>query len=349
MKKSAWLGLAVAMLAASCSDSDTTTGAGGAGGGATEPAWQVVFDDEDLDKAVVSVWGSGPSDVFVVGGGLGNTPFGALALRFDGTGWTDLEPGGDDSFWWVTGSGVNDVWMVGENGRIAHYDGVAFAAHDFTTTATLWGAWAFAENDAWVVGGTPLGGVAEDNDIILHWDGSSFTEVTLPEQLGVALYKVWGVSSDDLYVVGEDGTIWHKIGADWFNESGVASSTLFTVYGCSATEVYAVGSFDVLVTSGDGSWEPVDVDLSNAVNGVSCAAPGAPIIAGAGGLKQRLVEGTWIDEFTEPPYDDLHATWAQGDGVFWVVGGDFQSSATPNAPRAGVVARYGETTIADAL
>lgn len=315
-----------------------TTGAGGAGG-ASGPTWQVVLDD--LDKAAVSVWGSSANDVYVVGGSLGNTPLSALAMRFDGDGWTDLAPPGDDSFWWVTGSGPGEVWMVGENGRIAHYDGAAFTAHDFATSATLWGAWALSPTNIWVVGGTPLGGTTEPNDLVLHGDGDSFTQVVLPEQLGKSLYKVWGTSSDDLYVVGESGTIWHKRGDDWTNESGAATSTLFTVFGCSASEVYAVGGFDVLHTTGDGHWEPVVVDLSNSVNGVSCAAPGSPALAGAGGLKQRLIDGTWIDEFTDPPYADLHATWAQGDGVFWVVGGDFNAGPMPNVPRKGVVGRYG--------
>jgi hypothetical protein len=171
----------------------------------------------------------------------------------------------------------------------------------------------------------------------------------LPEQLGVSFYKVWGSSADELYIVGEQGTIWHKVGANWTNESGVATSTLFTVFGCSAGEIYAVGGFDVLKSGGDGSWVEQDVSLNSGVNGVSCAAPGAAVIVGGGGLKQRLVDGAWVDEFTEPPYDDLHGSWAQGDGVFWAVGGDFLSSPTPNAPRDGIVARYGPGRIADSI
>ena len=222
----------------------------------------------------------------------------------------------------------------------------AFTAHDSGVTATLWGVWAASPNDAWAVGGTPEGGTAADNDIVLHWDGSAWTRVELPgEPRGRAHYKTWGASSDDLYVVGEAGTIWHKQGADWALEGeGLAQSTLFTVTGCSATEVYAVGGRQVLRSDGQ-SWSQVPIELFNDVNGVSCKAPGEVAIVGFGGLKQRLVDGSWIDEFTIEPFDPLHATWSDGE-AFWAVGGDWLSKPKPG-PREGVVARWGVGLVDD--
>jgi hypothetical protein len=72
-------------------------------------------------------------------------------------------------------------------------------------------------------------------------------------------------------------------------------------------------------------------------------------IVGFGGLKQRLVDGKWIDEFDVEPYTGLHATWADGQGTFWAVGGDFVSGPSAGKPREGVVARYGTGTVADTL
>ena len=335
-------------LLVGCPEDPVVQPDGGTPDGGTTPAWQVVFEEGELDRAVLSVWGTAPDDVFVVGGPLGNEGFETLALHFDGTSWTDLAPGGGETFWWVGGTASNDVWMVGTGGRIAHWDGATFTEHDSGTTGTLWGVWARAADDAWAVGGTPEGGTAQPNDIVLHWDGTSWTPVTLPgEPRGRAHYKVWGASSDDLYVVGEAGTVWHKRGSDWALEAdGLAMATLFTVYGCSADEVYAVGGRDVLRSDGS-EWSRVDIDLSNDVNGVGCNRPGEAAIVGFGGLKQRLVEGTWIDEFDIEPYTALHATWGDGQG-FWAVGGDWLSSPKP-AAREGVVARFGPGTVGDAL
>jgi len=314
-----------------------------AGVDAGAAAWQAVYEGTALGGAILSVWGSGPKDMYVVGGPLGNDGFSAVAFHHDGMTWKDLAPGGADSFWWVSGSGPSDVWMVGEKGRMTHWDGKAFVEHPRVTTATIWGVIAFSPSEAWAVAGTPGGGTSAPNDLVLRWDGSTWTQESLPgTPLGRSLNKIWGTSSEDLYAVGELGTIWHRKGTSWVLESDppIAKSNLLTVYGCSSSEVYAVGGQDVLFSKGAG-WSPVDIQLFNAVNGVTCGAPGEVLLVGFGGLKQRLVEGAWVDEFDKAPYGDLHGSWADGQGGFWAVGGDFISKATAGKARKAIVARYG--------
>jgi hypothetical protein len=312
--------------------------------------WQVVFDQTTLDRDLLSAWGTGPSDVYAVGGPLGNTGYLAIVLHFDGQTWHELPAGGGDTFWWVYGSGASDVWMVGEKGRITHWDGMAFTEPARVTTATVYGVWAASPTDAWAVGGTPEGGTGAPNDVLLHWDGTAWSASPLPQILGRTLFKVWGTSSDNLYAVGEAGTVWHKKGATWTLESNppLAQGTLFTVFGCSASEVYAVGGRDVLRSDGT-TWTKVDISLLNDVNGVSCAAPGAVAIDGFGGLKQRLVGGAWVDDSADPPFTDLHGLWADATGAFWAVGGDFIALPSPGKPRAGMLARYGAGTVSNVL
>jgi hypothetical protein len=317
------------------------------------PAWTVALDQDDLSGAVLSAWGAVPDQPFVVGGPLGN-PGEAIAIHYDGAAWQNLAPGGTDSFWWVHGTAVDDVWMVGEHGRVSHWDGAAFTEHDIGIDATVWGVFAFARDDVWVVAGNPGGGMMEPNDIVMRWDGSDWTVETVPMPYGVAFYKIWGRSSDDLYIVGENGVIWRRDQGDWLDESVTGTGTLFTVTGC-GEDVYAVGGYSVLHTLGDGLWLDLAEEmslpedwLSGAVNGVGCAPPADLVLAGNGGLKERLVEDGFTQEFTVRPFEDLHGAWASGDGVFWVAGGDFISPAS-GSKRKGVIGRYGPGTVADHL
>jgi len=305
------------------------------------PGWQVVFDGRTLTRDLLSVWGTSPSDVYAVGGPLGNAGYEAIVLHFDGSAWHELPPGGTDSFWWVYGSGPTDVWMVGEKGRITHWDGTSFVeVAPRLTTATLYGVWAASPTDAWAVGGTPEGGTAAPNDIVLHWDGTAWSPSPLPMALGRTLFKVWGTSSADLYAVGEAATVWHRAGTTWTLSPALAHGTLFTVFGCSASEVYVIGGRDLLRSDGT-TWSAVPITLFNDANGVGCAAPGAAAIDGFGGLKQRLVQGSWVDDSTAAPLADLHSVWADSGGAYWVAGGDFVAPSQPNKPRAGALARYG--------
>jgi hypothetical protein len=302
------------------------------------PGWQTLVDDGSLGGAALAAWGTGPDDVYVVGGPLGNEGFEAVALHFDGAGWTRLAPGGADSFWWVNGTSATDVWMVGEKGRVTHWDGQSFVEHPRPTTATVWGVWAASPSDAWIVAGTPGGGLDAPNDLLFHWDGKAWTKEPLPgAPLGVSLTKIWGAGADDVYAIGEAATVWHRKGTSWTLESKppVASSNLFSVSGCSATEVYAVGGSDLIRSDGT-SWSKVEgLTIAGTADGVTCNAPGEVMIVGFGGMKQRLVDGKWINEFKSKPFDaDFHGAWADGQGAFWALGGDFLGP-----PVSGGVAR----------
>jgi hypothetical protein len=325
---------------------------GNGGGGAA--SWTTVFDDGALDRAVLSIWGTSSKNVFAVGGPLGNGGE-TLVLHYDGSAWTELHPGGTETFWWVNGTSATDVWMAGEQGRIAHYDGKSFTSFTSGATSTLWGIKAFSPTDVWSVGGTPEGSPTAEEDVVLHYDGSSWTRETLPgTPLHRSLFKVWGTSDSDLYVVGEAGTIWHRGAGGWVLESmpPLSKGTLFTVTGCSGNEIYAVGNQDLLKSDGT-TWSKVDVSLINGGNGVACApasSSGAHLaVVGFGGLKQRLVGSSWVDDFTSVPHGDLHAVWADELGEFWAVGGDFIAKASPGAARNGTIAHFGKSTISSTL
>lgn len=334
--------VAQAIVLAGCPDDGGTTPPADAGADVEPgaPEWRTVL--EGLDGSLLSIWGTSAKDVWTVGGSLGNG-FESLVLRFDGTAWTRMHPGRDETYWWVHGTGPADVWLVGEKGRITHWDGATFREDASGTTATLFGVMAFATDDVWAVGGTPDG--TGPNDVLLHYDGASWKAEPLPQANDVALFKVWGPSRDDLYVVGEAGVLWHRTGGAWRREAeGVAKDRLTTVGGCSADQVFAVGGRELLVSNGKGEWTRSDVLLVNDVNGVACAN-GKAVVVGGGSLKLRLEGGGWVSDFGKVPFEDLHGAWVDETGALWGAGGKFAAAARPSATRNGTVARYGSEAI----
>jgi hypothetical protein len=315
--------------------------------GCSASSWSVPV--MGLDRAVLSAWGTGPHDVWFAGGGLGSGP-GALALHYDGQAFTDEKPSTSATLWWVfgfPGQQVGDAfrdgetWLVGEQGTALRWRSNGFTAIPTNTTATLYGVWGAAPDDLWAVGGVP-----DQSSLLLHFDGTAFSTVGAPPLAG-ALFKVWGSSASDVFVVGQAGTILHYDGKTWAPMQSGADPrvTLFTVAGRAANDVYAVGGQGTSVALHyDGtSWAPIagaPLDATSGLTGVSVdAATGDLALVGFGGAKLRRHGGTWVDDSTMEPLQDLHAAWLDGADDLFVVGGDYVGP--PPSPRNGVIGHFG--------
>lgn len=313
-----------------------------------EPTWSVALDGDDLDRLALSVWGTSSDNVYVAGGGLGNG-LGALALRYDGAAWAELDTGSDDTLWWVWGPSSEETYFVGEAGAVVHIDGTGAAAIQATpTTHTLYGVWGAAADDIWAVGGDPL--ASEPTAVILHYDGQAWVDATPDATVVGALFKVWGAAADDVWAVGQNGTLLHHDGSDWRAVDAGTQASLFTVTGTAAGDVWAVGGPPATILHYDGSaWNTVDSGVPSSLwNGVSAAA-GEVLVAGMNGAKVRYDGATWIDETDAGPFIDLHAAWIAPDGAGYVVGGNLFAPGTPGVDRIGVVAYYGTDPPPDSL
>lgn len=173
--------------------------------------------------------------------------------------------------------------------------------------------------------------------MVLHWDGAALTRVDLPAR-GVALFKVWGAAADDLWIVGERGTLWRRHGGAWIDHAVATSASVLTVHGCGADDAYAVGGRHVWRWDGQAWTEDVTVPAFALATGVACGAAEV-LVVGAQGLRLRRdrATGAWQDDSLAPYLGtDLHGAWIAPDGTEVAVGGDYLLPATT---RQGVMAR----------
>ena len=132
----------------------------------------------------------------------------------------------------------NNIWAVGEiymNDSLGNPDPIAYNATHWngnvwelkkinvlfrgsTITPPLEGVFSFSDNDIWFVGSLPI-----------HGDGTNWTMYDLRTTVNpnLSLSKAWGVSSDDIYFVGRNGSIAHKIGTTW---TKIESGTTLNIY-----------------------------------------------------------------------------------------------------------------------
>jgi hypothetical protein len=225
---------------------------------------------------LVSVTALSPSDAWAVGwyyltgGEASNT----LALHWDGTRWAVARSpnplrGSFDVLNGVSALSASDAWAVGSyqnaTGRqrnlILHWNGTSWATVASPKPGGIDDSYLSAvsvlsTSDAWAVGYYSTG--SGQKNLILHWNGTRWTQVASPGPTGGALSGVSAVSPSDAWAVGNyvkdisntlvDKTlVLHWNGAAWAvvaspDPGGATGTVLNGVSALSPADVWAVGS-----------------------------------------------------------------------------------------------------------
>ena len=291
---------------------------------AQAPIWEEAFDTTGAGS-MSGVWGSSPDDVFVVGGDDQR----GVVFHFDGTDWTEMSVPQVPLLVWVFGFGPDNVYAVGIGGGAIHYDGSQWSALDTGTTTDLWGVFGLSSDEVWIVGGS----VFEGDPLILRYDGSTFTPVSVdPSQNPTgahALFKVWGIGGK-LFAVGQRGLILERIGEEWVNApaGAEANDDFVSLWGTSEDNIVAVGGrANARIATFDGqSWTTVAPSASGGINAVFMTAPDQAVIGGVFGFGGTFdVATAEVTSEDTTAALDIHAIWGDGAGKFYAVGGNFRS------------------------
>ncbi|MDP7628409.1 MAG: hypothetical protein QF530_10930 [SAR202 cluster bacterium] len=146
------------------------------------------------------VWGMSPSDVWAVGGNADES--GVLTvLRDTGNGFESvdmpvLERPFVKALFKVWGSGADDVYMVGQNGVVLHWNGEILEELHLGVSEDLIAVWGTGPNRVAIVGG-------RRNGAVVLWNGNEWRRAEVGNFPG--LNGVW-LRGDIVHVVGNLGT-----------------------------------------------------------------------------------------------------------------------------------------------
>jgi hypothetical protein len=205
--------------------------------------------------AIYAGWSSGAGDVRVGGSGFQlDGPNGFVACNQFVRGapaadWAPVE--GEGRVRGIWGSSPTDVWLLVDN----------------------------SEMNAWQKGKTVHGtGPAADD---LAWS-------VVDSQAAVGLLGIWGSSANDVWAVGESGTLRHMTpGAlRWSIVPSPTTETLRAIWGSSATDIWAVGGKGTILHYDGTTWKPsvaaFPVGAKPELYGVWGSGPGDVWIVGDG-------------------------------------------------------------------
>jgi len=222
----------------------------------------------------------------------------------------------------ISGSGPNDIWVVGANGLILRWNGVMWSQVPSPTTAPIRAVYAASPTEAWASG----------TGFILRWNGTAWAQVTLPS---IPLCSSWGCTAD----------------AQNYSFSGISGSGPQDVYVSGSRYSTSTCSTGLWCYSGvalrwDGaSWSTLQFTNSAGFMGVWSGAPGQAWFVGADPYSgtyptppyntvtvnlsevAHFRDGGTVTELdgsrypnTTSPFLQLHAVWGQWGQSAWAVG-----------------------------
>jgi hypothetical protein len=316
------------------------------------------------DNILNGVSGTSSTDVWQVGFYWFGTENRTLIHHWDGTDWS-IVPSPNEYVRLNTLNGVfaispSDAWAVGSDSSgtsdqttlTMHWNGTSWTIVPSPSPGTLglnalYGVSANAANDVWAVGSfTNVGEYSKS--LILHWNGSSWSQVPSPNAPGVnnALYGVVALGPNDVWAVGYKGVvdfetlILHWNGANWSivpSPTAVGfSSILSAVSGSGANDIWTVGrtrnpfnfQTGTLIEYWNGNvWEAVfgfgGSGPDHALYGVAAVSPGDAWAVGDSGafaLIGRWDGSSWMTFPSPTIAGRLYAATAISACDVWAVG-----------------------------
>lgn len=222
----------------------------------------------------------------------------------------------------VWGSGGNDLFAVGDDGTILHYDGSSWATMYSGLEGSLrnlHGVWGSGSKDVYAVG---------DWGTIWHYDGTSWDPWTVYYPSN-DLTGVWGTGSNNVYFVDEGSTVFHYDGSSCqevypLNKPfapGVAHS-LRGIGGSGPGDIFAVGELGTgpawMHYTGT-TWPGATLSGLGRLHGVWCGGPGDAYLVGLHGMILHE-DGVHWPVMTSGTTQHLYGVWGSTSSDIFAVG-----------------------------
>lgn len=248
----------------------------------------------------------------------------------------------------VDAAGPNDVWAVGNQGKVLHYDGMRWSFYQLEVTdLDLNGLEITSGSSGWAVGadglvlcyhngqwynslyltGHDLYGVAfydgrgfavGDHGSLFRYDGERWEDVSLA---GVTadLRDVAFSADGRAWAVGDVGTVLHYDGSGWAKVDGVPTGERLNDVIVREDGVYAAGDNGAIVCDAGGGWRVMSTATTSSLNGLAAAAETAFACGNDGALLGEK-DGVWGPVGLDVGPANLNDMVLVNDAEGWAVG-----------------------------
>jgi hypothetical protein len=124
-------------------------------------------------------------------------------VHFDGATWRLSNSGSTENLTGVMGTDPENVWVTGDGGSVLFWNGLAWSAVSQVNGTTLLAVWVNGASDVWA-GGVDWGGGTGSAGYARHWDGTMWIDSDVPGTTGV--WELWASGPHDVWMVGDSAS-----------------------------------------------------------------------------------------------------------------------------------------------
>lgn len=216
----------------------------------------------------------------------------------------------------VYSRGPSDVWIVGTNAFVSHYDGQVWKPVMVAPNSmyTFYAVSANGSNDIAVGGGLGSTGLGS----LFAWNGSTWTSAANPTK---QIRGLW-LSSTNGRAVGDAGLIYRRSSGSWTGVESMPGTVFYSVWSSGSTD-YMVGTAGFTGTAAPGTTLVTPLvpsptgQLLNAVWGTSNNDVWA---VGLGGVIAHYTGGSSFTSVSSPTTNELNGLFGSAVNDYWAVG-----------------------------
>jgi hypothetical protein len=215
----------------------------------------------------------------------------------------------------IWGSSERDIWSVGSQGYIVHYDGSAWAAVPSGTQQNLNAVWGSSSRDVWAVG---------DIGMILHFDGSSWSIAIADraDERSHPFNAIWSASSERHWIASAAGIFEYDGGRQLRAsgpDGGPGAASYRSIWGTAPDNVVAVGSVGAIAEFDGTRWTgPAKSTTSDDLSAVWGHSDKMLAVGRRTGII-RVGRGDWrVEPVTGGAGGPLSAIWGSSAEDIWV-------------------------------
>lgn len=235
---------------------------------------------------------------------------GAIA-HFNGASWQIQQSPATHTLRSVYGAD-GQVFAVGDKGTVVRFSGNSWALLDYPKANNLQGVWASAATFV----------VAAGEYTIDLWNGTKWS--TMPGSIGHRFHGVWGVNPQNIWAVGDYGKIVRYTNGMWASQSSPVGNTLRAVWGTSPTDVWAAGDGGTVVHFDGTEWTQVESGVFSSLLDIWGTGPKNIYFVGTKGRVLHYDGTVLVDETLANNEQDLLAVFGSKEADLVLASGNHQ-------------------------